>query len=66
MEQESLAQIHQRISAAADALRGELAESKPHSGVLAEALRQELRLVAEDQSFLKEQFRETRALIQLS
>lgn len=78
MDQESLAQIQQLIAAATDTLRGELADSKRHAGVLAEGLRHELQLVtegfqmhldrrhAEDQSFLEGQFRETRALIQLS
>jgi hypothetical protein len=64
MDQESLAQIQQLIASATDTLRGELADSKRHAGVLAEGLRHELQLVAE--GFLEEQFRETRALIQLS
>ena len=78
MDQESLAQIRQLISAATDSLRGDIADSKRHAGVLAEGLRHELQLVtegfqmhldrrhAEDRSFLEEQFRETRALIHLS
>jgi hypothetical protein len=78
MDQESLAQIQQLIASSTDTLRGELADSKRHAGVLAEGLRHELQLVAEgfqmhldrrhaeDRSFLEEQFRETRALIQLS
>ncbi len=71
MDQESLAQIQQLIVAATDTLRGELADSKRHAGVLVEELRHELQLVAEgfqlhldrryveDRSFLKKQFRET-------
>lgn len=78
MDQESLAQIQQLIAAATDSLRGDIADSKRHAGVLAEGLRHELQLVAEgfqmhldrrhveDRSFLEEQFRETRALIHLS
>ncbi len=78
MDQESLAQIQQLIAVATDTLRGELADSRRYSGVLAEGLRHEVQLVAEgyqmhldrrhaeDRSFLEEQFRETRALIQLS
>jgi hypothetical protein len=78
MDQESLAQIQQLIAAATESLRGDLADSKRHAGVLAEGLRHELQLVsegfqmhldrrhAEDRSFLEEQFQETRALIRLS
>lgn len=78
MEQESLAQIQQLITAATDTLRVDIADSKRYAGVLAEGLRHELQLVtegfqmhldrrhAEDRSFLEEQFRETRALIHLS
>ncbi len=78
MDQESLAQIQQLIAAATDSLRGDLADSKRHAGVLAEGFRDELQLVAEgfqmhldrrhaeDRSFLEEQFRETRALIHIS
>lgn len=47
MDQESLAQIQQLIAAATDTLRGELADSKLHSGVLAEGLCHEIQLVAE-------------------
>lgn len=76
MDQESLAQIQQLIAAATDTFRKELADSKRHSGVLAEGLCHELQLVAggfqmhldrrhaEDRSFLEEQLREIRALIQ--
>lgn len=78
MDQESLAQIQQLIAAATDSLRGDLADSKRHAGVLAEGIRHELQLVAEgfqmhldrrhaeNRSFLEEQFRETRALIHIS
>lgn len=78
MDQESLAQIQQLIAAATESLRGDLADSKRHAGVLAEGLRHELQLVSEgfqmhldrrhdeDRSFLEEQFQETRALIRLS
>jgi hypothetical protein len=77
MDQESLAQIQQLIAAATDSLRGDLADSKRHAGVLAEGIRHELQLVAEgfqmhldrrhaeDRSFLEEQFRETRSLIHI-
>ncbi len=59
-------------------LRTEIADTKRHTGVLTEGLRHELQLVAEgfqlhldrrhadDRVYLDEQFRETRALIQLS
>ena len=47
MDQESLAQIQQLIASSTDTLRGELADSKRHAGVLAEGLRHELQLVAE-------------------
>lgn len=60
------------------ALRTEIADTKRHTGVLTEGLRHELQLVAEgfqihldrrhadDREYLDNQFRETRALIQLS
>jgi len=78
VDQDSLAQIQQIVGAAAETLRGEIVEAKRHTGVLTEGLRHELQLVAEgfqmhldrrhadDRSYLEEQFRETRALIQLS
>ncbi len=59
-------------------LRTEIADTKRHAGVLTEGLRHELQLVAEgfqmhldrrhadDREHLDNQFRETRALIQLS
>lgn len=78
MDQESLAQIQQIVGAATETLRTEIADAKRHTGVLTEGLRHELQLVAEgfqlhldrrhadDRAYLEEQFRETRALIQLS
>ena len=78
MDQESLAQIQQIVGAATEALRTDIVEAKRHTGVLTEGLRHELQLVAEgfqmhldrrhadDRAYLDEQFRETRALIQLS
>jgi hypothetical protein len=78
MDQESLAQIQQIVGAATDALRTEIIDAKRHSGVITEGLRHEIQLVAEgfqmhldrrhtdDRVYLDEQFRETRALIQLS
>ena len=78
MDQESLAQIQQIVSAATDALRTEIVDAKRHTGVLTEGIRHELQLVAEgfqmhldrrhadERAYLDEQFRETRALIQLS
>jgi ketopantoate hydroxymethyltransferase len=78
MDQESLAQIQQIVGTATETLRVEIADSKRHTGVLTEGLRHELQLVAEgfqmhldrrhadDRAYLDEQFRETRALIQLS
>ena len=78
MDQESLAQIQQIVGAATEALRSDIADSKRQTGVLTEGLRHELQLVAEgfqmhldrrhadDRAYLDEQFRETRALIQLS
>ncbi|WP_455378697.1 hypothetical protein [Petrachloros mirabilis] len=78
MDQESLAQIQQIVGAATESLRADIADAKRQSGVLTEQLRHELQHVAEgfqmhldrrhvdDRSHLDEQFRETRALIQLS
>jgi len=78
MDHESLAQIQQIVGAAAESLRADIADAKRQSGVLTEGLRHELQLVAEGfqmhldrrhadgRSHLDEQFRETRALIQLS
>jgi hypothetical protein len=78
MDQESLTQIQQIVGAATEALRTEIVDAKRYTGVLTEGLRHELQLVAEgfqmhldrrhadDRAYLDEQFRETRALIQLS
>lgn len=78
MDQESLAQIQQIVTAASESLRAEIADGKRHAGVLTEGLRHELQLMAEgfqmhldrrhadDRAYLDEQFRETRALVQLS
>ena len=78
MDQESLTQIQQIVGAATEALRTEIVEAKRHTGVLTEGLRHELQAVAEgfqmhldrrhadERVYLDEQFRETRALIQLS
>lgn len=78
MDQESLTQIQQIVGSAVETLRGDIAEAKRHTGVLTEGIRHELQAVAEgfemhldrrhadDRTFLDEQFRETRALIQLS
>ena len=78
MGQESLAQIQQIVGAAIETLRVEIADPKRHTGVLTEGLRHELQLGtegfqmhlyrrhADDRVHLDEQFRETRALIQLS
>jgi len=78
MDQESLAQIQQIVGAATEVLRTEIVDAKRHTGVLTEGLRHELQLVAEgfqmqldrrhadDRAYLDEQFKETRALIQLS
>lgn len=78
MDQESLAQIQQIVNAASETLRIEIVDAKRHTGVLTEGYKHELQLVAErfqmhldrrhadDRAYLDEQFRETRALIQLS
>ncbi|HJS67744.1 MAG TPA: hypothetical protein VJ760_10505 [Nitrospiraceae bacterium] len=78
MDQESLTQIQQIVGAATEVIRAEIVDAKRHTGVLTEGLRHELQLVAEgfqmhldrrhadDRAHLDEQFRETRALIQLS
>ena len=78
MDQESLVQIRDIIDAATESLRADIADAKRHAGVLTEGLRHELQLVAEgfqvhlgrrhaeERSHLDEQFRETRALVQLS
>ena len=70
--------LRQEIAGLAMELREEIADSKRHTGVLVEGLRHELQLVAEgvqmhveqrhqeDRRYMDHQFRETRALIQLS
>ena len=47
MDQESLAQIREIVSAATESVRTEIADSRRHIGVLTEELRHELQLVAE-------------------
>jgi len=78
VDQESLTKIQHIVNAATEVLRTEIVDAKRHTGVLTEGLRHELQLVAEgfqmhldrrhadDRGYLDEQFRETRALIQLS
>lgn len=78
MDQELLTKIQQIVGAATESLRAEIADSKRHTGVPSEALRHEPQLVtvgfrlhldrrnADDRAHLDEQFRVTRALIQLS
>ena len=78
MDRESLIQIQEIVGAATESLRVDIAEARRHTGVLTERLRHELQLVAEgfqmhlgrrhaeEKSYLDEQFRETRALVQLS
>jgi len=78
VDQESLAQIQQIVDAATKTIRMEIADAKRHIGVLTEGFRPEPQLIAEgfqmhldrrhtdDRAYLDEQFRETRAIIQLS
>lgn len=78
MDQESEFQIQQLVGTATEALRADIADANRQTDVLAEALRPELQLVveefqmqldwlhADDRAYLDEQFKETRALIQLS
>jgi hypothetical protein len=78
VDQNSLAQIQQIVNAATETLRVEIGDAKRHAGVLTEGIRHDLQLVAkgfqmhldrrhtDDRAYLDEQFRETRALIQLS
>ena len=78
MDQESLAQIQQIVGAATESLRADITDARRHTGVLTEALRHELQLVAEgfqlhlgrrhaeERTYLDDQFRETRALIHIS
>jgi hypothetical protein len=73
-----IAGVKRHTDVVAEALRADIADAKRHTGVLTEGLRHELQLVAEgfqmhldrrhtdDREHLDNQFRETRALIQLS
>lgn len=73
-----IAGVKRHTDVATEALRVDIGEAKRHAGVLTEGLRHELQLVAEgfqmhldrrhadDREYLDNQFRETRALIQLS
>lgn len=77
VDQESLAHIRQIVGAATEALRIEIVEAKRHTGVLTEGFRHEIQVAAEgfqmrldrrhanDRACLDEQFRETRALVEL-
>ena len=77
MDQESLTHIRQIVGAATEALRIEIVEAKRHTGVLTEGFRHEIQVAAEgfqmrldrchadDRACLDEQFRETRALVEL-
>lgn len=74
MDQKLLAKTQQIVIAAAETLRGEIADAKHHSRVLTEELRHEVQLVAEgfqlhldwryvdDRAYLDEQFREIRVV----
>lgn len=74
VEQESLAKIQQIVNAAAETLRIEIVDAKHQSGILMEAFRHEVQLVAEgfrmhlgrhhtdDRVYMDEQFRETRVV----
>ena len=73
-----IAGVKRHTDVVTEALRADIADAKRHTGVLTEGLRHELQLVAEgfqmhldrrhadDREYLDNQFRETRALIQLS
>lgn len=73
-----IAGVKRHTDVVTEALRADIADAKCHIGVLTEGLRHELQLVAEgfqmhldrrhadDRKYLDNQFRETRALIQLS
>ena len=77
MDQESLTHIRQIVGAATEALRIEIVEAKRHTAVLTDGLRHEFKMVAkgfqmhfhrchaDDRACLDEQFRETRALVEL-
>jgi hypothetical protein len=73
-----IAGVKRHTEVVTESLRADIADAKRHTGVLTEGLRHELQLVAEgfqmhldrrhadDREHLDNQFRETRALIQLS
>jgi len=73
-----IAEVKRHTDVVTEALRADIADVKRHTGVLTEGLRYELQLVAEgfqmhldrrhadDREHVDNQFRETRALIQLS
>ena len=73
-----IAGVKRHTDVVTEALRADIADAKRHTGVLTEGLRHELQLVAEgfqmhldrrhadDREHVDNQFRETRALIQLS
>ncbi|SLM49412.1 protein of unknown function [Nitrospira japonica] len=70
--------LREELQLVADSLRTDIMESRRQTGILTEGLRHELQLVAEsfqlhvsqfhaeERSHMDEQFRETRALVQLS
>ena len=78
MDQESLAKVQQIVSAATETLRSEIIAVKRRTAVLADGVQREFKMAAkgfqmhlgprhaDDRAYLDEQFRETRALIQLS
>lgn len=78
MNQESLAKVQQIVSAATETLRTEIIVAKRRTAVLTDEVQHEFKMVAkgfqmhldrrhtDDRAYLDEQFRETRALIQLS
>src|SRR5262249_34949490 len=69
--------VRHELQLVAESLRADIADARRHAGVLTEGLRHELQLVAEgfqlhlehrhaeDRAYIDDQFRETRALIQL-
>ncbi|MBH0180211.1 MAG: hypothetical protein HP490_00655 [Nitrospira sp.] len=73
-----IAGVKRHTDVVTETLRADIADAKRHTGVLTEGLRHELQLVAEgfqmhldrrhadDREHLDNQFKETRALIQLS
>jgi hypothetical protein len=78
VNQESLAKGQQVVSAAIETLRTEIIAVKRRTAVLTDGVQHEFKMVAtgfqmhlnrrhtDDRAYLDEQFRETRALIQLS